>query len=99
MSQYYSRIHIKVSSIKVWERFEGNNDFDLQDIISFLTFSGKEGSTSCVLDDWSWRELELEDMVKALAKVLDRDGIVIADTHNINVDRYNHCVYYLGGRE
>lgn len=98
MAEHYSRIHIRVSSVKVWERFEGNNDFDLQDIISFLTFSGKEGRTSCVLDNWSWRELELEDKVKALAKVLDRDGIVIADTHDINVDPYNYCVYYLGGR-
>ena len=98
MSEYYSRLHIRVSSPEVWKRFEGNHRFDLQDIIGYFPILAKEGATSFVINNWSWNEIELEDKVKVLKETLGQDGIVISDTNNISVDSYNYCVYYLGGR-
>ena len=92
MSQYSSRIHIKVSSPKVWNKFQDEDDagFDLAEL-------AETDSTSYVLDgEWSSFEEELTGIVKALAETLGKDGIIIADTTNINVDPYDYCIYYFG---
>lgn len=92
MSQYSSRIHIKVSSPKVWRKFEDEDDagFDLAEL-------AETEITSFVIDgEWSSFESELTGIVKALAATLGEDGIIIADTTNINVDPYDYCIYYLG---
>lgn len=98
MSEYYSRLHIRVFSPEVWNKFEGNRSYDLEDIIDYFPKLAEEGATSLVLNNWSWNEIELEDKVKVLKETLGQDGIVISDTNNISVDSYNYCVYYLGGR-
>ena len=93
MSQYVSRIHIKVSSPDIWTKFEEEDDagFDLADL-------SKTNQTSfSISGDWSCVEDELTGIVKALSKTLEQDGIIIADTTNINVDPYDFCVYYFGG--
>ena len=92
MSLYYSRLHIKVSSPKVWKKFEDEDDasFDLAEL-------AETNHTSFVIDDeWSSMEDELTGIVEALAETLGPDGIIIADTTNINVDPYNYCIFYLG---
>ena len=93
MSQYYSRLHIKVSSPKVWKKFEDVDDagFDLAKLT-------EKNQTSFVIDgdEWSYVEDELTGIIGALAETLGPDGIIIADTTNINVDPYNYCVFYLG---
>ena len=94
MSQYYSRLHIKVSSPKIWSRFEDEDDasFGLAELAD-------TNDTSFVFDDeWSSMEDELTGIVSALSETLGEDGIIIADTTNINVDPYNYCIYYLGDR-
>ncbi len=92
MSQYESRIHIKVSSPNIWSRFTDKNDagFDLAKL-------AETEKTSFVIDGiWSAHEDELTRIVNTLAKTLDEDGIIIADTTNSNVDPFNFCVLYLG---
>ena len=94
MSQYYSRLHIKVSSPKIWKKFEDEDDasFDLAEL-------AESDRTSFVIDgEWSSMENELTGIVEALAETLGPDGIIIADTTNINVDSYNYCIFYLGDR-
>ena len=94
MSQYYGRIHIKVKEPQIWERFKETDDanFDLAE----LAYTNQ---TSFVYDDdWSVEEFELEGIVTALAKTLGEDGIIIADTTNVNVDPYIYCVFYLGDK-
>ena len=94
MSQYFSRLHIKVSSPKIWSRFEGEDDasFGLAEL-------AETDHTSYVIDDeWSSREDKLTGIVSALSKTLGEDGIIIADTTNINVNPYNYCIYYLGAQ-
>jgi hypothetical protein len=80
-----------VSAPEVWSRFEEEDDasFDLAKL------ADKE-LTSFVIDEASWTESELKGIVRALAETLGKDGIIIADTHDINVNPYNYCVLYLG---
>lgn len=94
MSQYSSRLHIKVSSPEVWRRFRGEGEYDAGlDMVEFADTK----DTSFIIDaDVGWSEGELDGIVVALAEILGKDGIVIADTTNINVDSYNYCVLYLG---
>lgn len=91
MSQYNSRIHIKVTEPSVWEKFKDADDaeFGLADL-------AKDYCTSFVLDDWSCSEDELQKIVSALAETLGKDGIIIADTTNLNVDPYAYIVYSAG---
>ena len=95
MSQYYSRINIIVSSQQVWGRFKNEYDAGLD-----LASLERESITkSFVMDDeWSCTERELKNIVNRLSIRLGQDGIIIADTCDFNVDPYNYCVFYLGGR-
>lgn len=92
MSQYTSRIHIKVSSPSVWGKFIDEDDasFDLAELANTK-------NASFIIDgEWSVFEDELHGIVYALAETLGEDGIIIADTTNINVDPYNFCTFFLG---
>ena len=91
MSQYSSRIQIKVVSPEVWNKFKDVDDAEFE-----LAELADQGYTAFVLDDWSCVESELEGIVSALAKTLGTDGVIIADTTNINVDPYAYIVYSAG---
>lgn len=92
MSQYTSRIHIKVTSPSVWGKFAEADDAEFG-----LAELENSNTTSFIIDgEWSCFENEMDGIVNALAETLQGDGIIIADTTNINVDPYNYCVYYLG---
>ena len=92
MSEYYSRLHIKVSSPKVWKKFENEDDASFE-----LVQLERAMDTSFVIDnEWSYTEGGLTGIVKALAETLGPDGIIIADTTNISVDPNNYCIFYLG---
>ena len=92
MSQIYSRINIRVSSPKIWEKFIDEDDacFDLAELAN-------TNETSFVIDsEWSANDRELYGIVDALADTLGADGIIIADLTDINVDPFDYCIYYLG---
>ena len=91
MSQYTSRIHIKVTEPSVWSKFQ-----DVDDAEFGLAALAEAGDLSFVLDDWCCVEDELKGIVTALAETLGKDGIIIADTTNINVDPYAYIVYSVG---
>lgn len=92
MSEYVSRMHIKVSSPEIWRKFEDEDDADF-DLARFADTD----KTSCIVGDgWSAFENELFGIVNALAKTLGKDGIIIADTTNLNVDPYDCCILFLG---
>lgn len=100
MSQYVSRMHIKVSSPNVWLRFENADDagFDLADDAGFdLADNAEEGKISYIIDcDCSFVEHELFEIVDTISKTLGKDGVIISDTTNIDVDSNNYCCFYLG---
>ena len=54
MSQYSSRIHIKVTEPAIWEKFK-----DVDDAEFGLAGLAEDGSTSFVLDDWCCVEDEI----------------------------------------
>ena len=66
MSQYNSRIHIKVTDPSVWEKFK-----DIDDAEFGLAALAEEGCTSFVLDDWCCVEDEIQGIVSALAEGID----------------------------
>lgn len=94
MSQYSSRMHIQVSSPEVWSRCAGYDGTGF----NLAKLAGSD-QTSFVSDELgAVNESKLEKLVENLAQALGADGIIIADTTNINVDTYEYCVFYLGGR-
>ena len=97
MGQYYSRICIKVRGTSVWKRL-----YDIKTQNYNLGASGEEVFSSkkkmIVISDWSCDEAGVLKLVKDVAKRLENDGIVVADTTNINVNPYEYGVYYLGGK-
>lgn len=93
MSQYSSRIHIRVSSPEIWRRFEEEDDAGMD-----LERLADTERKSYVYDYNWWTERELDGTVQSLAKTLGQEGMIIADTTNINVDPYDYCVLYLGER-
>lgn len=90
MAQYYSRIKIKVKSPSVWKRFKDIDDE------GFNLFELSETNSLCAQMDCSYYEEDLFNIVREFASIIDKDGIIIADTTNINVDPYDYCVYYFG---
>lgn len=101
MSQYCSRIHIKVKEPNIWKRFENKYDtiFNLDNFITNGCCTKDENKTSFIINgDWGYTEDEIKEIVVTLSKILDKDGIIIADTTNINVDPADYCVYYFGDK-
>jgi hypothetical protein len=91
MAQYQSRIYIQVTEPAVWERFRDADDAELE-----LAQLAGEGETRFAFDEMSWEESELKDTVAALGATLGTDGIIIADTTNINTDPYAYIVWWAG---
>ena len=41
---------------------------------------------------------DIEDIVRIISRVLGKDGIVIADLTDLNIDPFTECYFYLGER-
>lgn len=99
MSQYSTRINIKVASKDVWKKISTIN-FERCALSPDLAhaFEKYEGQNFIINGDFSMTEVELERFVDSISDVCRSDKIIIiGDTTNINVDSYSFCVYYLGG--
>ena len=94
MSQYVSKLHIKVCSPDVWKRFEHADDAGLN--LAKLAKAGRTSYINDIGDECSYTEFELKELVNTIAGTLGKDGIIIACTTDINVDPYYQDVFYLG---
>ena len=100
MSQYVSRIHVRVKEDKDFEVLEKLDfsktgvDFDAD----FLSSCDNDDLDYTIFGDASYMEDELFTIVKTISEALPGRVIVIADTTNINVDPYTYCVYSIGGK-
>lgn len=94
MSQYNSRLFIRVEYPSYWKRLYGMelNRYNLD--VSAQELFGTRKKT-VVVTDWSSSENQLEAMVKEIAKNLI-DCVIIADTTNYNENPYEFGVYYFG---
>lgn len=95
--EFCARIHIRVKSVGTWEKLK---DIDTEDYgffrpakelfdLSDLDFTGTS-------DDWSVDGGTVHWFVREVAEALQGEGIVIADSSNIDVDDNIYCVYYIG---
>jgi len=91
MAQMTSRIHIRVTSPEVWSRFTEAIDPDLD-----LAPLASKDVTTFFHNDLAYLPGQLTQVVTALVNVIQSDGIILADTTNINVDPYAYIVYSLG---
>lgn len=95
MAQYKSRLNITVKEHSVWDKLKSVNwtEYDLdQSVIE------KNGTISIVdynTSQWGIPERNLKKLVCEIAAAAPGECIIIADTHNENVDPYNYMVYYL----
>jgi hypothetical protein len=93
MSQYNSRIFIKVKDVEDWKKL---SDIDFKNF-GFLAnpFDGNDKESFEIDGDWSCYEGELEDFVYAIDSKI-HDCLIFADTTNINVDPYAFIAYKIG---
>ncbi|MBD5156631.1 MAG: hypothetical protein HDT13_03215 [Butyrivibrio sp.] len=96
MSQYVSRIHIKVKEAKIWEKLENIKVEEYGFCCSAKELFNERNQDFVIDGDWSITEQKLTYFVCVIASALGNDGIVIADTTNINVDPYTFCAYSKG---
>ncbi len=91
MSQVNTRLHIRVASHDVWKRFKKQDlsEYELEDLSEI-------DADSYVIDESSFDDIE--DIVRIISKVLGKDGIVIADLTDLNIDPFTECYFYLGER-
>ena len=91
MSQVNTRLHIRVASYDVWKRFKKQDlsEYELEDLSEI-------DADSYVIDESSFDDIE--DIVRSISKVLGKDGIVIADLTDLNIDPFTECYFYLGER-
>lgn len=91
MSQVNTRLHIRVASYDVWKRFKKQDlsEYELEDLSEI-------DADSYVIDESSFDDIE--DIVRIISKVLGKDGIVIADLTDLNIDPFTECYFYLGER-
>lgn len=95
MSQYNSRICIKVRNIEDWKKL---NDIDFKKFGFWANpFDGHDQLIFEIDGDWSCYEDELEDIAYAIDARIP-DCFLIGDTTNINVDPYAFVVYKVGDR-
>ena len=94
MSQYASKLHIKVCSPDIWKRFEHADDAGLD--LAKLAKAGRTSYINDIGDECSYTEFELKELVNTIAGTLGKDGIIIACTTDINVDPYYQDFFYLG---
>lgn len=91
MSQVNTRLHIRVASYDVWKRFKKQDlsEYGIEDLSEI-------DADSYVIDESSF--YDIEDIVRIISKVLGKDGIVIADLTDLNIDPFTECCFYLGER-
>lgn len=91
MSQVNTRLHIRVASHDVWKRFKKRDlsKYGIEDLSEI-------DADSYVIDESSF--YDIEDIVRIISKVLGKDGIVIADLTDLNIDPFTECYFYLGER-
>ena len=91
MSQVNTRLHIRVASYDVWKRFKKQDlsEYGIEDLSEI-------DADSYVIDESSF--YDIEDIVRIISKVLGKDGIVIADLTDLNIDPFTECYFYLGER-
>ena len=93
MSQYNSRIFIKVKNISDWNKL---SDVDFTSCgFGCNPFTGHDTDTFIIDGDWSCFEDELEDMAQKITAHIP-DCLLIADTSDINVDPFAYIAYSLG---
>lgn len=92
MSQYNSRIYIKVEDKKLWKNIktEDLQPFRIKSLYGLKKSEDEYENTQFAALD----ELELEKFVKLIVELLEGKCIVIADTANINIDPYVYYCYY-----
>ena len=93
MSQYNSRIYIKVKDVEDWKKL---SDIDFKE----YGFCGNpfEDYDKLIFEidgDWSCYENEMEGLLYAIDNRIN-DCFVIGDTTNINVDPYAFVIYKIG---
>ena len=94
MSQYCSRINIKIKDNEAFQKLQ-NVNFEKYGVSQKFVDDFAE---NYVIDsDWSCNESSLYSLVNSIVNTVGQDIIVIADTTNIDSDVYNYCVYYIGG--
>lgn len=94
MSQITSRILVRVTSPQVWERFKGEYYEEVGgNFLDYIDMNFREFS---IEDSWSCWPDDLETLVTCIAEILGKDGIIIADSDNINTDPTNFYAYYFG---
>ena len=93
MSQYSSRIFIKVQDTNDWKKL---SELDMKKYEFYSNpFEGHKGNVFEINGDWSCYEDEMIDLIEEIAAKAP-NCLVIGDTTNINVDPYNFIVYYIG---
>ena len=95
MSQYESRMHIMVSSPKEWEKLY-HLDLHRYEVYEKAEEAFDLQGTEWVISEWSCTEKKLKEFVTQIAEALGEEGIVFADTTNINEDPYAYIVYSAG---
>jgi hypothetical protein len=88
--EYSSRIHIIVKDNSVWKCLTSNK--------LGIDFSNETDTSWYISGDFSLTEHELISVVDDLATRLDKNGVVISDTTNIDVDTYEFYVCYFGNQ-
>ena len=93
MSQYNSRILIKVKDIADWKKLA---DIDFKNFGFYANpFDGHEKEIFDIIGDWACFEDELIALANAIVERIP-NCILFGDTTNINVDPYAFIVYHLG---
>lgn len=89
--EYKARLHIKVSSIEIWERFEGfdNNVYDFSKLKT-TSFIAKK-----IIRIYSHKDFTI--LLANISKLLNNDGIMIADIMSYSDDAFNTYFHHLGG--
>ena len=93
MSQYNSRIFIKVKNAIDWNKLS-DVDFSACGFDS-NPFIDQDTDTFIIDGDWSCFEDELEDLAQKVVSNIP-DCLLLADTSDINVDPFAFIVYNLG---
>ena len=91
MSQYNSRIYVKVPNIELWKKIN-------KEKIKEYNIDLYNNKDNIFISEGCLDEGEILDFVQTIADTIDDKCIVIADTTNINIEPYVYYVYYLGDK-
>ncbi len=97
MSQYCSRIHVRLQNKKDWKKIEAIDFSKISDDFSSDWLDTDDDLDYIIWGDCSLMEDELYDIAEVMTKALGDKILIIADTTNINVDPYTYCVYSVNG--